>query len=180
MRTVSHLGIEPGMRIADFGAGSGAYVLEIASRMAGSGHIYAVDVQRDLLLRTKREAHVRGYTHVETIWCDLERPNATKLAPKLLDMVLISNILFQVEMKDAVLAEAKRVLKQGGVLALIDWSESFGNLGPRKQDVVGKESALELAQGAGFVFEREFKPGAHHYGLIFRKGLVKERTDEKI
>ncbi len=167
-RNVSVLGIEPGMKVADFGAGSGAYVLAIAERMANAGHLYAVDIQRDLLRKVKNEAHARGHKNVETIWGDLEQPNGSHLATRHIDLVLISNLLFQAEEKHRVLSEASRVLKSNGRLALIDWTESFGGLGPIKKHVLKKEKAIELAESAGFVLEKEFPAGAHHYGLIFR------------
>src|SRR3989344_16427 len=118
-RSVVAFGIEHGMRVADFGSGSGAYVLAIAQHLSHSGHVVAVDIQRDLLQRTKNEAARHGYKNVDIVWGDLEVPGSSKIADTNFDRVLISNLLFQVEEK------------------------------------------------AGFVFEREFSPGAHHYGLIF-------------
>ncbi|MSU73899.1 methyltransferase domain-containing protein [Candidatus Kaiserbacteria bacterium] len=167
-RNVGALGIEPGMSVADFGSGSGIYVLHIAEALENSGHVYAIDVQRDLLRRVKNEAHRRGFKNVDVIWTDLERPGSSKLADKTLDFVLVSNLLFQIENKAAVLAEAWRILKPTGRLAIIDWSESFGGLGPIKNYVVSKEKSLTLAKEHSFELQREFSAGAHHYGMIFR------------
>ncbi|RJR14151.1 class I SAM-dependent methyltransferase [Candidatus Parcubacteria bacterium] len=167
-RNVELLGIEPGMLVADFGSGSGAYVLAIAERLQNLGHVYAIDVQRDLLRRTANEATKAGFKTVEVIWADLEMPNASKLASNTLDVVLISNLLFQVPDKQAILSEAYRILKKTGRLIVIDWSDSFGNLGPIKEDVVKKDAVLVLAQKVGFALAQEFSAGAHHYGLIFR------------
>ncbi|MEK7156799.1 MAG: methyltransferase domain-containing protein [Patescibacteria group bacterium] len=167
-RNVAALGIEPGMSVADFGSGSGIYVLHIAEALENSGRVYAIDVQRDLLRRVKNEANRRGFKNVDIIWTDLEHPGSSKLADKTLDLVLISNLLFQIENKAAVLTEAGRVLKPAGRLAIIDWAESFGGLGPLKNDVVPEEKARELAKQSGFELQREFPAGAHHYGLIFR------------
>ncbi|MBI4135593.1 methyltransferase domain-containing protein [Candidatus Uhrbacteria bacterium] len=161
------LGIQPGMKIADFGSGSGAYVLSIAEALCGSGHVYAVDIQRDLLRRTRNESQNRGFRNVEIVWGDLERMGGSKIADGALDMVLISNLLFQVMDKNVVIAEALRVLRPQGRVAIIDWSDSFGGTGPIEQDVVSKETALALAAKAGLELVKEFSAGAHHYGLIF-------------
>lgn len=167
-RTIAALGIQSGMHVADFGSGSGAYVLGIAKQLEGSGHIYAIDVQRDLLRRVKNEAHKEGYKNLDIIWCDLEMPRASKLADRHLDLVLVSNLLFQVEKKEAVLAEAWRILKPSGRLAIIDWGDSFGGMGPQKRDVVSKDRALELARSSGFDLIKTFDAGAHHYGLLLK------------
>lgn len=167
-RNVAALQVEPGMSVADFGSGSGIYVLHIAEALEHSGHVYAIDVQRDLLRRVHSEAHRRGFKNVEVIWTDLEHPLASKLADHTLDLVLVSNLLFQVENKVAVLTEARRILRPHGRLALIDWSESFSGMGPQKADVVSREKALALAEECGFELHKEFSAGAHHYGLIFR------------
>lgn len=172
-RNVEALGVEPGMLVADFGSGSGIYVLHIAEELKHSGHVYAIDVQRDLLKRVLAEAHRRGFKNVEVVWSDLEREGSSKLADEKLDLVLISNLLFQVENKAAVLREARRILSPRGRLAIIDWRESYGSMGPEKRDVVTKEKAETLARDAGFELQREFPAGAHHYGLIFRPSLQK-------
>lgn len=168
-RNVATLGVTPGMKVADFGSGSGAYVLAIAKELSGSGHVYAVDIQKDLLRRTHNEAIQRGYKNVEIIWGDLEAPGGSKIADNALELVLISNLLFQVEDKRAVMAEAKRILRPNGRLAVIDWSDSFGGMGPHKDDIVKKEDVLTLGRTVELTFVKEFSAGAHHYGLIFRR-----------
>jgi ubiquinone/menaquinone biosynthesis C-methylase UbiE len=167
-RNVDALGVDVGQTVVDFGSGSGAYVFAIAERLKGTGHVYAVDVQQDLLRRIKNESHKRGYKNVEIVWSDLEKPGGSKIADRHADLVVISNLLFQVEDKKTVLVEAWRILKPSGKLAIIDWSDSFGGMGPIKKDVVKKEMAVELARSAGFEALGEFKAGAHHYGMILR------------
>lgn len=170
-RNILALGIDHAMKVADFGAGSGAYALAIARHLEGSGIVYALDVQKDLLRRLHNEAKAQNLKNVEILWADLEAPGGSKLSDGLLDIVLISNLLFQVDDKPAVLAEAKRIVKSGGRVAIIDWSESFGGMGPHPESVVTREAAYAFAQEAGLTFQKEFPAGAHHYGLVFRNGV---------
>ncbi|MDP2649005.1 MAG: methyltransferase domain-containing protein [Patescibacteria group bacterium] len=171
-RNVDALAIDPGMSIADFGSGSGVYVLLIANALKGYGHVYAVDIQSDLLRRTVNEASRKGYANVSAIHADLEKPKASKISDEALDLVLISNLLFQLEDASAVIKEARRILRSSGRLAIIDWSDSpgaaVGRVGPQKKDIVTKESALEMARKTGFELQREFPAGEHHYGLILK------------
>lgn len=172
-RNVGALGIEPGMLVADFGSGSGAYALLIAEALRTAGRVYAVDIQKDLLQRIKNESQRRGLQNVEVLWGDLEGPSASKIADRKLDLVLISNLLFQLEDKAAPLAEAQRILKPTGRLAIIDWSDPALSsrhsvrIGPDRKSVVPKEKIVDLAGRAGFELQREFDAGAHHYGLMF-------------
>lgn len=165
---VVHFNIESGMSVADFGVGSGHYVWPIAEAIGVSGQLFAIDVQQELLKRIHNEARKRGLKNVKIIWADLEKPKASKLADGSLDLVLISNLLFQLDGKHAVLREAKRALKLSGSLAVIDWSESFNSMGPDRKSVVTKETGRSLIRESGFEIVREFPAGAHHWGLIAR------------
>jgi ubiquinone/menaquinone biosynthesis C-methylase UbiE len=165
---VDALPIEHGMSVADFGAGSGHYVFHMAEALEGSGHVFAIDVQRDLLRRIKNEADKKGLQNVDVLWGDLEQRGGSKLGDHSQDLVLISNLLFQVPDKLTPLREAWRILKQTGYLAIIDWSDPESAIGPHRRDVVQKQTALDLARAAGFEFIRDFAAGAHHYGLLLR------------
>lgn len=177
-KNLESLAIEPGMHVADFGAGSGHYTLGIAEQLGKSGRVYAVEVQKDLLRRLHTEAHKRGLQErIEFIWGDLESPGGSKIADGHLDLVLVSNLLFQVPDKAAIFREARRVMKPSGRLAIIDWSASFGGLGPRREDIVTKDDALEIARTHGFELLREFTAGAHHYGLLLRQVPISIRVD---
>jgi ubiquinone/menaquinone biosynthesis C-methylase UbiE len=167
-RNVAVLHIEPGLTVADFGSGSGAYVLAIAEALSGSGKVYAIDVQKDLLRRTMNDANKKGFTNVHILWGDLEKENGTKLSDESCDLVLISNLLFQIENKEQVLREARRILRPRGRLVIIDWQDSYGGMGPIKKHVVDRNTAVGYAEHIGFKFADEFNAGAHHYGIIFR------------
>ena len=69
--------------------------------------------------------------NVSPVWCDLEEVNGIKLPNDSLDVGILINTLFQLEEKTVALTEMRRVLKRDGVLHIIDWTESFGGLGPQ-------------------------------------------------
>ncbi len=168
-QNVQHFGLEEGMKVADLGSGIGHYVLAMANMVGSSGRVYAVDVQKDLLANIRNEATKRGYDNVEVVWGDIERPGGAKIADSILDLALVSNTIFQVEDKPALLTEAYRILKPRGTLVVIDWSDSFGGMGPIPTEIVSKEQVTDLALQAGFFFQKEFDAGAHHYGIILIK-----------
>ena len=165
-RNALHFNITPGMSVADLGAGSGHYVWPMAEAIGPTGHLFAIDVQQDLLKRIHNEARKRGLLNVKIVWADLEKPKGSKLADRSLDLVLISNLLFQLEDKHAALIEARRILKRSGRLVVIDWIDSFNGMGPHKKDVVTKDAGLALIRNARFEFDHEMPAGAHHWGVI--------------
>jgi ubiquinone/menaquinone biosynthesis C-methylase UbiE len=163
-------GLQAGATVADFGAGSGHYSFAAARAVSGGGRVIALDIQKELLARLKREAQAQGLNNVEIIWGDIEKEGGSGLKDESVDMVLLANILFQVSHRDAVLTEAFRVLKRGGRVLLVDWEDSFGGIGPKPADVLPKLIGEELLRAHRFTIERELKEaGEHHYGLIAQK-----------
>ena len=169
---ISEIGVTSGMLIAEFGSGSGHYTLAMLAALKGHGHVFAIDVQKDMLRKVQNEAQKKDLDKcLEIIWGDIEIKGGSKIAEKSLDMVLMSNVLFQLPDRKVAFVEAARILKPYARLVIIDWSESFNNMGPRKEDVVTAESAQYEAESVGFVLTRTFSAGAHHYGIIMSLGI---------
>jgi ubiquinone/menaquinone biosynthesis C-methylase UbiE len=169
LKNIESLGVSEGSAIADFGSGVGHYVLPLLDIVGEDGHVYAIDIQKDLLGRIKNEAESKGFKNLETIWGDVEREGGSKIKSEALDYLIASNILFQLEDKKTFAKECARVLKSGGKLLFIDWSESFGGLGPTKEMVVDEDFSKKLFEGANFSLNKKVEAGAHHYGLVFVK-----------
>jgi ubiquinone/menaquinone biosynthesis C-methylase UbiE len=169
IKNVEQFTLKLGSSVADFGSGSGHYSMALAMAIGDKGKVYAVDIQKELLERLKNDANQKGIFNIEVIWGDVEKEGGSHIKSEFIDAVVISNLLFQVPQKEAVAKEALRILKKGGRLLLIDWSDSFGGLGPQNDAVVSKEKAKALFESVGFVIDREIQVGDHHYGLIFRK-----------
>ncbi len=167
-KNIEHFGLTEGMVVADFGAGSGAYTLAVAKKISQSGKVYAVDVQQALLTRlaaVAREAHL---SNVEIVWGDIEKVGGSKLADRKVELVIIANVLFQSSARYSILLEAKRVLMPGGRVALVEWQDSFGGLGPKPEQVLGPAEAEQICLQAGFAKLLDFPAGAHHYGQLWR------------
>ena len=169
LHNVEQFGIMEGMHVADFGAGSGFYTIACAKKVGDAGKVYAVDIQKELLLKIKDEARKQNLDNVEIIWGDLDKEGGSKLSSASIDAVIISNVLFQAEDKASFAKEADRVLKPKGRILLVDWLNSFGNLGPTSEMIFSKEEARKIFEENGFSFDREIDAGAHHYGMVFKK-----------
>lgn len=165
----SHFCIREGDIIADFGAGSGFFLPALSKRVGETGKVYACEIQKALVEKLGATAHAQGLTNVYPQWSDLEEPNGIKIQSESTDIAVLVNTLFLIEEKEKAVREMGRTLRRGGKFFVIDWTESFSGMGPSPEHVVSATDVKNLFESNGFIFEREFESGAHHYGLAFRK-----------
>jgi ubiquinone/menaquinone biosynthesis C-methylase UbiE len=169
-KNVEQFSLGKGNYVADFGSGPGFYSFAAAEAVGENGKVYAIDVQKDLLQKLKNEArNVRHLMNIEVVWADLEHLGGTRLRENSMDAVIASNVFFQFEQKNNACLEIKRILKKGGRVLVVDWSSSFGGMGPQQADVFSKEDAIKLFTKNGFTKDREISASTEHYGIIFRK-----------
>lgn len=164
---VLQLGLREGMKVGDFGTGSGHYARAAAPIVGQGGKVYAIDVQEDVLKHLKLNTHEHHQSIISPVWGDIEKPGGTHLRDQSLDAVLLANTLFQIENRFGLLKEMKRVLKPGGKCMLVDWAGSYGGIGPAPEKVVSEHQAEDFFIGGGFHKIKSFRAGPHHYGIVF-------------
>jgi ubiquinone/menaquinone biosynthesis C-methylase UbiE len=168
-KIVENFNLQAGMKVADFGSSIGTYAILMSKKVGKDGLVYAVDVQKDLLTRLKNDAEQHKIENIEVVWGDIELFRGTKLLDNSIDFLLISNTLFLVDDKEGLIKESVRVLKNHGRIALVEWSSSFGGLGPKDYQIVKRDIAEVLFEKHGVELAEEIPVGDHHYGLIFKK-----------
>lgn len=156
------------MIVADLGAGSGFYTTAVA-KMVPMGKVYAIEIQKDFLTTIKNKTNEARLNNVECFLGDVEKIGGTNIKDGIVDAVIASNIFFQIENKDKFVEEIKRILKSGGKVLLIDWSDSSSVLGSGVGSIISKEKVRALFENKGFVWQRDIDAGAHHYGIILMK-----------
>jgi len=169
LKNVAELHLREGMIVADFGAGTGEHAIAAAERVGDHGRVYAVEIQKDLLGNIKSAAKKKDLTNIDFLWGDIETLHGTKISDGAVDAVIITNVFFQVEDDQGMMKEAFRILKKGGQVLVVDWTDSFGGLGPQPADVITEAKAKQMLGESGFAVERTFPAGDHHYGVIARK-----------
>jgi ubiquinone/menaquinone biosynthesis C-methylase UbiE len=166
---IAQLGLRGTERVAVFGSGAGGHSFAALRALGGNGQVVAIDVRSDLLDRVASDvarSHMKGLV---TKHADYQSLGGTGFADRSFDVVVVPNTLFAAEHKDAMLREAFRILKLGGLLLIIDWRASYGGMGPQSEHIVTEEAARALAEGAGFEVRSAFNAGAQHYGLLCEK-----------
>jgi ubiquinone/menaquinone biosynthesis C-methylase UbiE len=117
---VGRLGVGPGMRVADIGAGTGYFAIPLAERVAPGGLINAVDLQPEMLARLRSK--ISKPLPIELVEGSAEK---TTLAGGAHDLVLLANVWHEVDDRIAAIAEVERILKDGGRLAIVDWRQDL-------------------------------------------------------
>lgn len=155
--------------VADFGAGSG-FLSRAAAALVPQGSVFAIEIHREIVNRLARDAQEAHLTNMHPLWGDIELPGGTRLDDESVQFVIVSNVLFHLDDKMACINEAKRILKPGGRMLIVDWSESFGGIGPAPQAVVTQQMAEAFCERAGFKkLQSTLQAGDHHYALLVQK-----------
>ncbi len=169
VKNLKQLNLKEDMIVADLGAGTGFYTIA-ASKMVPRGKVYAIELQRDFLNTIKNKIEEINLNNVECFWGDVETNGGTQIKDNIVDAVILSNILFQIENKDNLIKEIYRILKKKGLVLLIDWSEDGKFMFSKNKNSTSKKEALELFQEKGFILDRQIDAGKYDYGMI----LIKE------
>jgi len=159
-----HLELKKNMIAADFGCGSGEWAIALAKILA-NGKVYAIDLLEEPLSSVKSKARIEKLENIETVKNNIEK-TISRLLSNSLDLVLMTNLLFQTSDKKTAFDQAQRVLKPGGKVLVVDWSEN-AKIGPAQK--VSAQEIKQIAQETGFLAQKEFLAGNFHFGIIFEK-----------
>jgi len=160
------LNLQDDMVVADFGCGAGGWVIPLAKRLE-QGIVYAIDLQEEMLSALESKLKVENIQNVRKILSNIEEEKDLKLSPLSCNLVLMTNLLFQVEDKKQIFKQADRVLKKNGKVLVVDWNKD-AILSP-DQKSVSQDEVKKIAQEFNFELKKEFSAGDYHYALVFEK-----------
>ncbi|HBI17068.1 MAG: Methyltransferase type 11 [Candidatus Moranbacteria bacterium GW2011_GWF2_34_56] len=160
--------IKPGQKVADFGCGPGYFSLPAAEAVGEGGMVYAFDVLPSALEAIAGRVKIKNIDNVIIRRVNLEKENGTGLENDSIDWVILKDVLFQNKNKNSILKEAKRILKSGGNVLIMEWNENIF-IGPEKKVRVSKEELTEVVFDEGFVFKKQTNAGDYHYIVIASK-----------
>ncbi|MEK6873952.1 MAG: methyltransferase domain-containing protein [Nanoarchaeota archaeon] len=152
--------------IVDFGCGYGTFTIPTA-RMV-SGKVYAIDIEPEMVKKTKRKVRKNRLSNVETILHDFVS-NGSGLKDKSVDYVMLFNIL-HTDKPERLLREAYRILRNGGKLGIIHWNyDSTTPRGPPMEIRPKPEQCIGWATNSGFNSPIKYDLKPYHYGIIMEK-----------
>ena len=144
-RVVKALKLEPGMKVADLGAGTGYFTFRLAEAVGDAGKVYAVDIDEEMNASVDKQAVKKQAENVQTILAVEHDP----LILEQVDLIFSVNAYHHLKDRTAYFKNAARYLKPGGRVAIIDFREgAFKHF--TKREVV-----LVEFQAAGYILDKQ-------------------------
>lgn len=129
------LSLTPGLRVADIGAGGGAFTVAFARAVGADGIATAVDTYPEMLAYVAGYADGSGIANVETV---LTTPGGENLPSGAFDLIFMRQVYHHLDDPTAYMREVRRALAPGGRVAIIDFIPGSGH-GPQGHAVTVDE-----------------------------------------
>ena len=160
------LKIDPGMTVADVGAGAGYYTVRLARRVGEKGLVLATDVQREMIDMLKDNVRDAGARNVRPILCTQKDD---KLPVGEVDLILMVDVYHECSDPESLLQGIRKALKPGGRLVLVEYKGEDPLVPIKPEHKMTTAQARKEVEPQGFAFKEvlDFLPWQHI--LIFER-----------
>lgn len=164
-KLLHNMEIAAGDTIADIGAGSGYHVFKMA-RIAKTGHIYAVDIQDEMLeaIHSKKETSA-----IENITTIKGSEKSVNLPENSVDKVLMVDVYHEFDHPVEMIASVKKALRTDGKLFLIEYREEDDSVPIKKLHKMTEEQSVIEMKAAGMKLERNIDNLPWQHCMVFVK-----------
>ncbi len=162
--------VEPGMRVADIGAGTGLYTRLFAEAVGTEGWVYAVEINGNFLKHIQARARQEGQRNITTVLCP---EDSVGLPPESIDLAFLCDVYHHFEYPKSSMESLVRALRPGGRVIVIDFIRIEGKSSDWVMGHVraGEEVFRKEIEDAGLRFDAKLDvPGLEeNYCLRFVK-----------
>jgi ubiquinone/menaquinone biosynthesis C-methylase UbiE len=139
------LGLKPGQKVADIGAGTGVFTMEFARSVKPGGKVYAVEIDEKLIEHIQSTATEQGIVNIEGVYGEYDDPSL----PEEVDFAFLNDVLHHIEHRDVYLKKLVAYLKRSAHVAIIDFKPGQGNHASDPSLQVTQEQATAWMAAAG-------------------------------
>ena len=162
---IQNMNIKSNDTIADIGAGSGYHAFRMAS-LAKKGLVYAVDIQREMLMRIEKTKESKKLRNIETILGSDKSINLTKDS---VDKILMVDVYHEFNFPKEMIASIKNALKPNGQLFLIEYRGEDSKVPIKKIHKMTEKQAIKELEAAGFRLKENIENLPWQHCMIFLK-----------
>lgn len=151
--------------IADIGAGSGYHVFKMAA-LARKGHIYAVDIQDEMLAAIQQKKEKIGLQNITTVKGSAKSVN---LPENSIDKILLVDVYHEFDYPAEMMASIKKALRRNGQIYLIEYRGEDSTVPIKKVHKMTEKQAVREMEQAGFKLRQNIENLPWQHCLIFVK-----------
>jgi putative heme-binding domain-containing protein len=158
------LQVRPGATVADIGSGTGYFTWRLAQLVGPKGKVYAVDVQPEMLERTRQAVEKQNVQNVEYLLATDQSP---RLPPQSIDLAFIAYAYHEFGDPESMMLAIRRALKPGGRVFVLEYAKESRIAPASPLHKMSFEEIRREIEPLGFVIDQllDFLPVQH--GVIF-------------
>jgi len=162
---LKNLAVKPGMVIADIGAGSG-YQSALLSKMVGTGKVYAVDFEPEMIAYLNARIKQEKLTHIVPV---LSTEQNVSLPENSIDMMLLVDVYHEFSYPYEMTVSMLAALKPGGKLVLVEFRSEDLTVPIKTIHKMSEAQAIKEFKAAGFAFDKNINNLPWQHCMVFTK-----------
>lgn len=169
---LANLGMKRGMNVCDMGCGNGFHTVQLAKMTGSGGHVYAVDIQPEMLKMLNDRADEHGVTNVSPILGTFTDP---RLPKGQIDLILLVDVYHEFSHPEQMLAAMRESLSPDGVCVLVEFRSEDPEVLIKPEHKMSKAQIMKEWPANGFKLLKEFDGLPWQHMMFFGRD---EEADE--
>ena len=171
--------LQPGMKVADVGTGTGLFTRLMAPQVSPGGEVFAIDIAKEFVDHVVTSCRELGLKQVSGVVC---QPDSVEMPDESIDLAFICDTYHHFEFPYKTMRSIHRALKPGGQVLLVEFHRKEGVSSDWIMGHVraGQEVFVEEIKRSGFevVSEEEFLETS--YLMRFKKSERKTQQGHTV
>ena len=165
----AELNLPQGITFLDLGCGQGNYSLAAVDLIGPTGVVYAVDLWEEGIASLEERAAREGRANLKPLVAPAGRVPMESRSVDVGFMATVLHDLVEAGTAAGALTELTRVLKPGGLFAIVEFDKIDGPPGPPRHIRLEPAEVEALVAPYGFVRQKTVKLGPYNYLITFTK-----------
>jgi SAM-dependent methyltransferase len=162
------LKIQPGMAVAEIGAGVGYVTMKISKRVGVTGKVFANDIQPAMLSRLKENTTLAGIRNVTLVLGEIDDP---KLPPDRMDLIILVDVYHEFSQPQKMLRGIRSALKSDGRLVLLEYRKEDPKVPILEDHKMSVAEVKAEVEPEGFRLRETIEKLPRQHILVFTKAV---------